>query len=309
MKNEPYREITDYPAFIEGMTYDEILGRHHLSFRVGYYCKFDDEAVSNQLHFHRCYELCMILDGKGTYIHGKEKYDIKKGDIIIADPLVEHEIRIRQDGSLYLIYFFVDITKNIAAENSSINDSITGSFLSGHKPHAEGQLHMLSYLTFITEYSGSRKTGHHWVTQTLKNFLLDCLENLTVVKPPAALSNSADKDAFLKALDLIYRNLHNKIMIPEVAKYCCTSVRNLYYIFRKNTGKTVSGFINEKKMDLAAHYININFSLSEAARMVGVADPSRFTRLFKKYRGVTPKKYQLSASEKYKNYGMRLVRL
>ena len=108
------------------------------------------------------------------------------------------------------------------------------------------------------------------------------------------------------ALDFIDANLQKKILVKEVAVNACTTTRNLEYLFKKNLNKTVVGYINEKKMELACHYLTMYFNISDTASMVGVNNASQFSVLFKKYKKITPKAYQQTHLIDKKGMGRRI---
>ena len=61
------------------------------------------------------------------------------------------------------------------------------------------------------------------------------------------------------------------------------------YLFKKETKKTLTDYVNERKMLLAKELILQNvMSLTELAAYLGYSDYSYFSKLFKRYFDVTP---------------------
>lgn len=203
----------------------------------------------------------------GFYIHGGTRFPIGVGDVFIADPRDRHEIRVTGEENLVLLYFFVDISEIFATRDLSDYDTIIGTFLKGHQFHVKQRLHLLSYFQFFKSYRNAHHQNRFWINQALKNLLLEILEILSLSRPGGKRpANNAEGDAYLKALDYIFQNLHQRMTAGEIAASARTSARNVYYLFRKNLGKTVNEFVNEKKMDLAEHYLNLDFSVAEVSR-------------------------------------------
>jgi len=298
---------TLHPSYIKGMRIDETFGRFRISCKVGSYCEFGFDQISNQRHQHDCYELCVVIDGTGRFFYEDATHFIKKGDILIANPGIQHEIQADPAENLLLLYIFIEIKSNSRIiEDKSFPDQCIDKFLKSHLPKASPE-HLLAYLSFIENYNSSREKFHFGTYEAIKNLILESLQFLS--NQNENIDNSATnaiKNVIEESLDYIDTNLHRKIIVEEVASNCCTSRRNLEYIFRKQLDKTVIGYINEKKIELACHYLCMYFNISDTANMVGITNPSQFSVLFKKYKGLSPKQYQKEHVNDGKGMGRRL---
>lgn len=64
--------------------------------------------------------------------------------------------------------------------------------------------------------------------------------------------------------------------------------------FKINTGKNISDYILEARMNKAVEYLlNSDVKVYELAEMVGYGDPRRFSNAFKKYFGMNPNEYKV----------------
>lgn len=293
-----------HSSYVTGFRIDEALGRYRLSCKVGTYCLFGYEQVSNQRHRHDCYELCIIMDGKGSFIYNDTEYRLQKGDIIIADPGVGHEIQANMQENLLLLYIFLEINGNRrTAAGKTYGEICVEGFLRGHRPKVS-QEQLLAYLTFIEAYNSPKRKMDFGTYEALKNLVIECLGHLS--ENSGSHREETVKNIVEHSLDYIDANLHKRIPVSDVAADCCTTPRNLEYLFRKHLGKTVVGYINEKKIDLACHYLSMYFNITDAANMVGISNPSHFSALFKKYRFMSPRQYQNTCSLDRKGMGRRI---
>jgi two-component system response regulator YesN len=65
-------------------------------------------------------------------------------------------------------------------------------------------------------------------------------------------------------------------------------------LFKEETGMTLTGYILKVRMDKAMELIeSTNMKFYEIGEKVGYDNTQRFFVAFKKYTGVTPKKYRL----------------
>ena len=64
-------------------------------------------------------------------------------------------------------------------------------------------------------------------------------------------------------------------------------------LFKKKHHKTLNEYITSERMQLAAEMLRgSNLTVSTISARVGYPNYSYFTRIFKKYYGVTPREYQ-----------------
>ena len=71
------------------------------------------------------------------------------------------------------------------------------------------------------------------------------------------------------------------------------SASYLSNIFKKETDKTVTEYVNGKRMDYAAHLLaTTKQQIQSIAQICGIVDVQYFSKLFKKVKGMTPKEYR-----------------
>lgn len=92
-----------------------------------------------------------------------------------------------------------------------------------------------------------------------------------------------------KAIDYIYKNLHNKITLTELSLYCGISKEYLSRLFKKDTGISISAHISKEKLETArTMLLTKNFTSAEIANTLGFCSQSHFIQAFKKQYGITP---------------------
>ena len=63
--------------------------------------------------------------------------------------------------------------------------------------------------------------------------------------------------------------------------------------FRREVGKTVTEYVTERRMDLAARLLlTSGLQIQTVAQHCGMSDVNYFSKLFKKQFGVTPRQYR-----------------
>lgn len=95
------------------------------------------------------------------------------------------------------------------------------------------------------------------------------------------------------SIDYISDHLHQKISVADLAKKVGVSTAHLSREFKKETGVTVSEYIQDMKLDTAKNMLVYSeFSPAEIATIFAFSDQSYFTEVFRKKYGMPPGKYK-----------------
>lgn len=96
-----------------------------------------------------------------------------------------------------------------------------------------------------------------------------------------------------KAMEYIRQNYHEAVTLNEVADHTYVSTYYLSRMFTKELGKNFVDYLNEVRIDKAKEYLkDSNYKTYEIAELVGIRDAHYFSKLFKKYTGITPSEYK-----------------
>ena len=88
-------------------------------------------------------------------------------------------------------------------------------------------------------------------------------------------------------------HLHEKIYVEDLASLIHVNEQYFMRVFKKETGKSVTEYITERRISLASALLkNTDKSINFIADSVGCDNYSYFTKLFKKYTGFTPREYR-----------------
>lgn len=99
------------------------------------------------------------------------------------------------------------------------------------------------------------------------------------------------------ALNYISAHYSEDISIETIASELYISSSHLMHIFKESMGKTINECITEYRMQAAQLMLrNSNYKISEISKRCGYRNEKYFTRVFKRYTGMTPSEYV------YKNY-------
>jgi YesN/AraC family two-component response regulator len=116
-----------------------------------------------------------------------------------------------------------------------------------------------------------------------------------------SLNEKKDENAIIdRCKNLIFRRLHSKIVISELADILHVSLEYLSALFKRTEQITISEYIMNEKVKLAQNLLVYSeYSLVDISMYLGFSSQSHFGRVFKKYTGLTPNDYRKRNAKKY----------
>ncbi len=97
----------------------------------------------------------------------------------------------------------------------------------------------------------------------------------------------------VQCIDYVYKHMHNRITIHNLADDTGLSASYLSRLFKKELGISISDYIREKKIERAQNLLRYSdYSFIEISNYLAFSSQSHFIQTFEKYVGMTPKKYR-----------------
>ncbi len=104
-----------------------------------------------------------------------------------------------------------------------------------------------------------------------------------------------------QAFDYIETSYGEMVTLEDLARAAGMTPKYFCRFFREVTNRTPVEYLNHYRVESAAEKLTeTNVSVTDVAYACGFNDLSYFIRIFKKYKGITPKQYQKSLAEKEK---------
>ncbi|MDO4305537.1 MAG: helix-turn-helix domain-containing protein [Eubacteriales bacterium] len=96
-----------------------------------------------------------------------------------------------------------------------------------------------------------------------------------------------------KVLNHINLNLTGDLSLKTLAVTFNISAGYLSTLFKKETGSTLTDYVNKQRIEYSILLLNAtDLQIQTIASYCGIYDINYFTRIFKKFKGMTPKKYR-----------------
>lgn len=97
--------------------------------------------------------------------------------------------------------------------------------------------------------------------------------------------------AFAGSLQFLDENFYRPVKIEELADLANMSYRSYTDQFKRRTGKTVTQYLNERRVEYAKRLMLETDDILFASAEAGFGDLTHFYRVFKKLSGMTPKQF------------------
>lgn len=224
-----------------------------------------------KLHLHKHWEIVYYTEGTGILTVGKNKWQFHPEMIVILPPYIEHdEIT---DGNFGNIYLIVDDIAGFSEEPVFFNDNPLGYFreimMQIYGCYHESSQNMKELANSLT--SVLIAYAHIWAFNKHSRYVDYCI---------SAIRNGYYDSNF--SLDSVYQK------IP---------MSKIYFIslFKKEMSVTPHEYMTSCRIEFAKKLlIHDHMSpmlINRISQMSGFKDPYYFSRIFKKYIGISPEKW------------------
>ncbi|WP_422092006.1 AraC family transcriptional regulator [Tenacibaculum ovolyticum] len=104
-----------------------------------------------------------------------------------------------------------------------------------------------------------------------------------------------------KSITYIEEHLHEKLMLNEIASKAHFSPFHFHRLFSSVTGETLNNFITRKRIEKSASFLlhKKEMSVTEVSEKVGFTNLSSFSRVFKKFYGMSAVEFKKESKHKF----------
>ncbi|MBQ3224530.1 MAG: helix-turn-helix transcriptional regulator [Oscillospiraceae bacterium] len=258
--------------------------------------KRTDVHFVSDSHYHDTYEIYYLVSGTRRQFVNHTIYDMKKGDLILIPKGSIHKTAaiVKNQHTRYLINFSEDYTKSICSDmNLSSVDVVFGTTLiSIPESRREYILNLLERIEeeFCENYS------EKYTDAMIKSYLTELFVFILRYnnrKITDTVPESIPEKEIQLAARYIYENFDKKLTLSSVASFVHMSESYFSKKFKAVTGLNFSEYLISTRIKAADEMLlGTDKSISEIAETCGFSDPNYFGDVFKKHKGVSPRKYK-----------------
>ncbi len=149
----------------------------------------------------------------------------------------------------------------------------------GHIYHFDSRKDYLPEVFYMKSYEGLKK----WFMDKMR----EAVSNMTTGRM------NHTNYLIKQAQGYIEENFHKDISLDDISRKLNISPYYFSKLFKEETGENYVEYVTERRMNQAKNLLkNADKSIKEICAEVGYSDPNYFSRIFKKYQGVTPTEYK-----------------
>ncbi len=258
-----------------------------------YYVSPDFPRYIMNAHWHRDFEIIRVLEGRLAVFVNSVEYTLEKGDFLFVECSALH--RADPEDCIYEVVV-IDLNMLRRQQNDAaqklllpIINSEVGIFpkLKGEDAELKRMLESL-----FASLARAEKYYELEVYGLLFSAFFSLYTNGYII-PLSDLPHSRQAKTVTEILNWVEENFTEEITLEKLASLTGLSEKYICRIFKEYTSKTLVNYINELRVDNAAYaMISENKSVTQAAFDSGFNDLSYFCRIFKRFKGTTPKEFK-----------------
>jgi len=224
-----------------------------------------------------------IVSGRGEFIVNDVRYPVKSGDLVCVQKGSKESASVNSDDLMdcYCV--------NVYAKDQSGNDVL---FPFQTVTHIGIHEDLIAHFQNLTATWLLREPCYKLKARAIFMLILAKCHQLVFCNDYNEYrrnGNSNNQKRIDMVLQYILSHYDEQISINEMAKM--TKLSPLYFgaLFKQETGKTFREYLNMIRINQAENLLNSGmYTVSEAAASCGFSDVFYFSKVFKKYRGVSP---------------------
>lgn len=257
-----------------------------------------DYSPFNEFDTHTFFEVAIQICESSLLQIGNRYYELNSGQLAIIPRNEVHRLGFDKEKGYCAAMLWLNVTGNIIRSGYTIYEQdnfrkiwgcdliIPGGFIiSEIFDEIVQEPVILDRLEAIVIY--------------IQFFLMQLERKLTFVDEASEASWNEQVANEIK--QYINNHLSSTLRLRELADIVSISACHLSKIFKQATDQTITGYIQQVKMEKAIEYLfNGSFSISQISSMLGFYDQYHFSKAFKMYTGYSPTIYRNTMSKEQK---------
>ncbi len=246
----------------------------------------DKNGTNISYHYHEFCKLLLLCSGHGSYIVDGQRYALRTGDAVLIGSQCVHRPEF-EAGVLYeriIIY----ISPQFLQQQSTPDCRLAEIFSKSPVLHPENFRELLTQAKALEQELADNAYGRAILGNSL---LLRLLITLARSRPSSSAFAKPIAPTDCRIADLLrYIDAHltEEISIDRLAEDFFISKFHMMRLFRRETGRSIHGYLQERRLLHARELMRQGVSATESCFLSGFGSYSSFTRAYAKHFGTTP---------------------
>lgn len=241
---------------------------HYIVKELLHFCNVNIKCTHMTKYVIPYYDFTFVLKGEVTYAVDGKKYVLRENDAIFIKPGSARE-RFETESNVKYVSF------NFTAHDDS------------HLPTPTHLVGVISHdiRKLISVFSASHISNIYSTRGKVINLL-----NYILLEINDILGFESNNKHIIEIIKYINEHISEPITLSTVSNKVNLSKEYTAHIFKEETGKTVTEYINERKLFIAKEMIlGTAYPLEHICKRLGYDNYSYFSRVFKKQFDITPR--------------------
>ena len=268
----------------------EIISHNNANFHI-----FLVSLLYRTPHFHRDFEVSLVMDGELILVSPGISLHLRKGDIFVMNPFLSHELK----ASAPALILSLQVSPALFASYYPRMEQteFDAAFLS---PLQEPGLcrEVSDFLLGIAFAHYRQNPFHPLICASLINQLFVCLlkgcKSHLVSEKEKQISRAKAR-RMRNILQYMETHYAEKILLADIARQECISLYYLSHFFKECFGITFQEYITKLRCEKARQLLLLtDYSLLDISLRCGFSDVRYFNRGFRAQYGYSPREYRSS---------------
>lgn len=249
----------------------------------------DKQGTNVDYHYHEFCKLLLLRSGSGGYTVDGKRYSLEAGDVVLIGSNCVHRPEF-EHGVLYervILYISPDFLRQQSTPDCQLEEIFNGK--QGHVLHLSDP----AALWALSDALERELSDDHYGRIILSNglllrLLIEIARN--IMNPQATFTKPIvpTHSRILEILRYMDAHLTEDLKIDTLAEQFYISKFHMMRLFRQETGQSIHGYLQERRLLHARDLIRQGISATESCFRSGFRSYSSFTRAYAKHFGTTP---------------------
>lgn len=262
---------------------------------------------SYPLHEHDFHELVFILKGTGVQNINAVDYIVSAGDVFVLKGSDVHGFKEAENIEIFNIGYMDEVLLNYQSFLKNLSGYFalfyvepscrnTENFKSRLHLNASSLHEVSKLLTNIEAEFESEKPGHELMITSYFEQVVVFVSRKYFEDDLQALNKNLYIPSMTRVISYIENNYTEEISNDLLSSIANVSTNTLINNFKKSFNVTPTNYILNLRIRKACELLlSSNMSMTEIAMSVGFSDSNYFSRVFRKFTGLTPTEYRNSS--------------
>lgn len=233
------------------------------------------------LHWHDCFEIEFVLEGKAVQVLNGEKYEMSAGTLYMLNPTDFHSVK-SNGAEVYNIMFSEEVLdEDVLQKILGVEKNIVFTLSDREKVNIKFMMSQMLY-----EFDNNSEFSDLLIKNYMECLLMMILRKCEFGKE---VKRDSENDSVRKALLYIHSRFRENPTLVQVAEIAGFNKNYFSGLFHETTGKTYKEYLNALKLEHSKKLVlTSNLPITEVCYASGYNSLTNFLRVFKNQYGVSP---------------------